>query len=211
MPIRSKEAGEILGISPVTVRLWCRQGKLEYTLSATGQRTFNREYLEHRRRELLGLPPEQGQKIFYARSSNGNDVAIATQIEKLTQAYGEPDHIYTDKASGLNEHRRGLNAMLKHIEQHPHSTIHITNNDRLTRFGYAYIENHVNTLKSTITVLDSKDTKEPHHILMEDFMSLIASFSGKFYRLRGWEQRRKLLNDALQELPQQEQPATDIS
>jgi hypothetical protein len=29
---------------------------------------------------------------------------------------------------------------------------------------------------------------------MEDFMSLLTSFSGKFYRLRGWEQQRKLVD-----------------
>lgn len=57
MPIRAKEAGDILGISPVTVRLWCRQGKLEYETSVTGQRIFNKEYLENYRREKLGIEP----------------------------------------------------------------------------------------------------------------------------------------------------------
>ena len=30
---------------------------------------------------------------------------------------------------------------------------------------------------------------------MQDFMSLLASFSGKFYRLRGWKQQQKFLKD----------------
>ena len=35
---------------------------------------------------------------------------------------------------------------------------------------------------------------------MQDFMSLLASFSGKFYRLRGWEQRKKFLDDVQKEV-----------
>lgn len=35
---------------------------------------------------------------------------------------------------------------------------------------------------------------------MEDFMSLLASFSGKFYRLRGWEQQRKLVDNVSKNL-----------
>lgn len=33
-------------------------------------------------------------------------------------------------------------------------------------------------------------------IIMQDFMSLIASFSGKFYRLRGYDSQKKLLSKA---------------
>ena len=32
--------------------------------------------------------------------------------------------------------------------------------------------------------------------LMGDFMALLASFSGRFYRIRGWDQQRRLLADA---------------
>jgi len=31
-------------------------------------------------------------------------------------------------------------------------------------------------------------------------MSLLASFSGKFYRLRGWEQQRKLIDNVNKKL-----------
>ena len=40
---------------------------------------------------------------------------------------------------------------------------------------------------------------------MQDFMSLLASFSGKFYRIRGWEQRKKLLKDVNEEVAKHEQ------
>ncbi len=40
-----------------------------------------------------------------------------------------------------------------------------------------------------IVVLDNNDNKEPLEVLMQDLMSLLSSFSGKFYRLRGWKQQ----------------------
>ena len=40
MAIRVTEAAKILGVSPITVRRWCNDGKLEYSLSAAGQRVF---------------------------------------------------------------------------------------------------------------------------------------------------------------------------
>lgn len=36
----------------------------------------------------------------------------------------------------------------------------------------------------------------PQEVLMQDFMSLIASFSGKLYRLRGYDNQKKLLSKA---------------
>lgn len=71
----------------------------------------------------------------------------------------------------------------------------ITNKDRITRFGYSYLEELLESYGSTLTVLDSDETKEPMEVLMQDFMSLFASFTGKFYRVRGYEQQKKFLKD----------------
>lgn len=76
----------------------------------------------------------------------------------------------------------------------------ITNKDRLTRFGFSYLEELLTVYGAEVVVLDSADTREPHAVLMEDFMALLASFSGKFYRLRGWEQQRKLIDDVAKKL-----------
>ena len=41
--------------------------------------------------------------------------------------------------------------------------------------------------------------------LMNDFMSLIASFSGKFYQLRGYTQQKQLLTQAEHNIDQKMQ------
>lgn len=197
--LRVKQAGELLGISPATVRLWCNNGKLPYHLSAAGQRIFYKDELLAFKSQQLGQEsPSKTRRIFYARSSNGNDITIDTQIRKLTTEYGNPDEIITDKGSGLNENRKGLQKLLKIITDSKNDElikVYVTNKDRLTRFGFTYITTLIESHNASIVVLDSDDTKEPQEILMQDFMSLLASFSGRFYRLRGWEQQKKLLND----------------
>lgn len=194
-PLRVSEAARILNLSPGTVRNWCKQGKLEYSLSVSGQKVFDREYIYNLARETQGLEPITVKPvIFYARSSDGNDVTINTQIEKLTQSFGKPDKVYKDKASGLNDSRRGLRGLLNYCKKNP-SHVYITNKDRITRFGYSYLEELLESYGSTLTVLDSDETKEPMEVLMQDFMSLFASFTGKFYRVRGYEQQKKFLKD----------------
>lgn len=210
MPIRVKEAATILGVSPGTVRNWCNQGKLPYHLSAANQRIFNKQELLDFKATSLGEEIEKKEKlVFYIRSSNGNDVTMDTQEKKLREEYGDPDYIIKDKASGLNENRKGFKKLLAMIANNPADSsekikVCVTNRDRLSRFGVGYIEIFAPLHNTEIVVLDSDDTKEPHEVLMQDFMSLLASFSGKFYRLRGWEQQKKLIKKISMEVEKRE-------
>lgn len=194
--MRAKEAGVVLGVSAQTVRKWCNDGVLPFSWSAAGQRVFDGAELERFRRERLGLPVSVSVTVFYVRSSDNNDVSHATQVEKLKSAFGEPDLVIRDKASGLNDNRKGLNKLLDMVNNKEITRVCVTNKDRLTRFGYGYLERYFDAFGVELVVLDDSSTKEPHEVLMHDFMSLIASFSGRFYRIRGWEQQRKLLKSA---------------
>lgn len=55
--LRVGDAGRILGIKPVTVRKWCREGKLKSSRSAAGHRIFDEEYILEKKRELIKEPP----------------------------------------------------------------------------------------------------------------------------------------------------------
>lgn len=113
-PLRVSEAAKILQLSPGTVRNWCNEGKLEYELSISGQRVFNREYIHNLARKSQGLEPVTTKStIFYTRSSDGNDVSLQTQLEKLEKHYGSPDKAYKDKASGLSDKRRRITSIIE--------------------------------------------------------------------------------------------------
>ena len=66
-----------------------------------------------------------------------------------------------------------------------YSNVYITYKDRLTRFGYHYLEKvfyHYGV--NIIVVKDIDIEKSIEQELAEDLMSLIVSFSGKLYGLR---------------------------
>lgn len=202
--LRVTDAARLLGLHPMTVRKWAKEGKLEYTWSVAGQRLFDSDYLEQLVRDRN--PESDTVTVFYVRSSGASDVLQETQKEKLTTAYGEPARIFTDAASGLNENRRGLRQLLDFVKESTSPVaVFVTNKDRLTRFGFAHMVELIEAYGGTVTVLDSDDTKEPMDVLLQDFMSLLASFSGKFYRIRGWAQQRQLLEKASAELNTREQ------
>lgn len=192
--VRVKKAAEILRMSPETVRQWSNTGRIECQRSAAGQRVFNEDYLRS-----LVEPESEGsspQHVFYVRSSSGQDTPMETQSKALEVAYGSPVKVFSDKASGLNERRKGLAALLNWVNEHPGTTVCVTAKDRLTRFGFTYLEMLIQDRGGKVFVLDDEAVKEPHEALMGDFMALLASFSGRFYRIRGWDQQRRLLTDA---------------
>ena len=192
--VRVKKAAEILRMSPETVRQWSNTGRIECQRSAAGQRVFDEDYL----RSLVG-PESEGsspQHVFYVRSSSGQDTPMEAQSKALEATYGKPVKVFSDKASGLNERRKELAALLNWVNEHPGTTVCVTAKDRLTRFGFTYLEMLIHDRGGQVVVLDDEATKEPHEALMGDFMALLASFSGRFYRIRGWDQQRRLLADA---------------
>lgn len=190
--VRVKKAAEILRLSPETVRQWSNTGRIECHRSAAGQRVFDEDYLK----SLVEPEDSSSQYVFYVRSSSGQDTPMETQRKTLETAYGKPVKVFSDKASGLNERRKGLSSMLHWVSKHPGTTVCVTAKDRLTRFGFTYLEMLIHDRGGQVVVLDDEATKEPHEALMDDFMALLASFSGRFYRIRGWEQQRHLLMEA---------------
>ena len=200
--MRIGEAAKELGICVGTVRNYCRTGQLEYSLTPGGQRFFTSEQLRKFRESKGVLPsPDTSQpKAFYVRSSSGDKKLIQHQIDELTQAYGTPTKIYRDAGSGLNENRPGLNKLLEDVSKGCYNTVCATYEDRITRFGFKYIQKLVEQNGASITILHNREQYTLEKELMQDFMSLVASFSGRFYRIRGYREQHKLLEAANQEL-----------
>lgn len=202
--MRVKQAADYLNVTPQTVRNWNNAGDLPCEYNGAGQRIFSKEDLDAYKRNRMGLEPVPEPDpliVFYTRTSSKQDVSLENQKQKLIQSYGDPDEVFTDVGSGLNDNRKGLNKLISYLEKSDHPvTVHVTNKDRLTRFGYNYLVKLFSSHGATITILDSDDTKEPLEVLMQDFMSLLASFSGRFYRLRGWKQRKQFLQDVQDEV-----------
>ena len=69
--------------------------------------------------------------------------------------------------------------------------IFITYKERLTRFGFEYIESICNLHNVEIVIMQlEQDNKSVEEELVEDIMSLLASFSGKLYGLRSYKNKK---------------------
>jgi putative resolvase len=195
--LRVHEVAEQLNVSPHAVRLYVIKGELECSYTPRGQRVFTQEQVD----AFKGITPKTTKRIaFYARSSSGDPTLIKSQFDALEETYDEPVMRVSDKSSGLNENRPGLWKLVNKAKNDDITHIAVTQKDRLTRFGYRFIEELFKTHGVEILVLGSDKELSLQEELMQDFMNLIASFSGKFYRLRGYEQQRSLLNKAVERL-----------
>lgn len=89
--------------------------------------------------------------------------------------------------------------MIRDAKAGEFGTIYVTHLDRLNRFGVLYLKQLFDEYNvQVVNLYDDKKTDEDE--LMSDFMSLIASFSGKYYRMRSKENQKKLLKEAEKEL-----------
>lgn len=199
---RVHEVAELLKVSTSAVRDYVRRGLLECDRTPSNQRVFSQEQVD----AFLGVQQNNDERLIvaYVRSSRGLNTELESQKRALTEAYGVPQVVYSDKGSGLNEKRKGLNKLLDDVEQGKVKTVLITQKDRLTRFGYDYLVRHLEGYNVQIVVFGEKETTLQEELL-QDFMSLIASFSGKFYRLRGYEQQKQLLNTLQENLNEKTQ------
>ena len=201
--MRMNEAAARIGVHPATLRRYIKQGRLHCTRTPGGQRIFTEQDIKDFQATYQPEsqePANEPRIAFYTRESDGNKTALQNQYKELKTHYGTPIKSYSDVASGLNENRKGLKKLLNDAKNNKYDILCITAKDRLTRFGYNYLEELLNQYGVTIQVVDDIKIKTPQEELLQDFMSLLASFSGKYYKLRSNEHKRDLLRKAEEEL-----------
>jgi putative resolvase len=92
--------------------------------------------------------------------------------------------VLKDVASGLNTQRKGLLKLFKLVEGRSVDVVLITYKDRLTRFGFEYIEEFFSTMGVKIEVVFGEEPKDGTQELVEDLISITTSFAGKIYGIR---------------------------
>lgn len=127
------------------------------------------------------------KKICYARVSSHDQKKhgdLDRQSMRLMQAVGGPAEVIQDTGSGLNAKRKGLSKLIDMVIAGDVETVYITHKDRLTRFGYEYLERFFKVFGTEIVVTEDRLDQIAQEDLVEDMMSLLASFSGKLYGMR---------------------------
>lgn len=95
----------------------------------------------------------------------------------------QPDEIYKEIASGMNDNRKELNRLIDDVISEKIQTVYISFKDRLTRFGFDYLKNLFARYDTEIVVLDNfeESNKNFQEELTEDLISVIHYFSMKLY------------------------------
>lgn len=137
--------------------------------------------------------------VCYARvSSSENKKNLDSQAERLVaycNAKGyKVKQIIKECASGLNDKRPKLVNLIKDSEI---SKIIVEHQDRLTRFGFNYINLFMKSKNCQIEVInEAANDKED---LMQDFVSLVTCFTARLYGLRRSKRKTEKLIKALED------------
>ena len=132
--------------------------------------------------------------IVYARvSSYENKSNLDAQADRLIQ-YCEAlglivSEVVKECASGLNDNRPKLSKIFRDRKA---TKIVVEHEDRLTRFGYKYIE--LLYPECEIIVVDPCEDKQD---LFEDFISLVTSFCARIYGRRRSRRKTEQIIEAL--------------
>lgn len=122
--------------------------------------------------------------VIYARvSSSENKSNLDSQAKRLEQyamARGyQIEEIIKEIGSGVNDNRKKLQKILKDGKA---TCIIVEHKDRLTRFGYNYLETLLDHIGCRIEVVNKADGDKED--LMQDLVSIITSFCARYYGLR---------------------------
>lgn len=194
------EVADILNITTKTVRNYDAKGIIHTERTAGNHRAVMRDELLRILREKGMLYDDTASKrrdIVYARVSSHDqknhgdlDRQALFLVEKIPDL--QNPLILKEVGSGLNDKRPKLQEILQMVSKGEVRNVYITYRDRLTRFGFYYLQTMFNACGTNIIVVkDIRDEKSVQEELVEDMMALIASFSGKLYGLRSRESRFK--------------------
>ena len=99
-------------------------------------------------------------------------------------------YIIKDVGSRLNDNRSGFVKLTDLIISHKINKLIIEHKDRLTRFKFKFIKKMFESYGCEVIVINGMDVSDTEE-LAADMMSLLASFSSKFYGKRSAERRKK--------------------
>ncbi|WP_131160727.1 IS607 family transposase [Aeropyrum pernix] len=199
-----REASRRLGIHYVTLKRWIYSGKIRAVRTPTGRWMIPQSEIEG----IISGKAEvkEVRAIIYARvSSSDQKSELERQIQYLAQyclakGYKVID-VLSDVASGLKANRTGLLKLFNYIVNRQVDVVVVTYKDRLTRFGFEYLEYFFKQFGVRIEVVDGEEPKDVYQELVEDLIAIVTSFAGKLYGMRSHKKKqlvqgfRKLLEE----------------
>ena len=178
------------GINYHTAYKWFHQGLIPNSIKLpTGTILINEENNVKNKPENI---------VIYARVSNhSRKNELEYQVDRIAQYCSSKGYRvnkqYKEIASGMNDNRLQLWKML---DSNP-TIIVVENKDRLTRFGFNYLQKLLEKQGCKVEVmnLDQEDETD----LIKDLVSIITSFCCRLYGIRRAQNKIKKIKETLTE------------
>jgi DNA binding domain, excisionase family len=190
---KTGELAKMIGKQTRTVQSYCTKGYINSIIIPSGKRIISRdEVIKYLKKSKLLYEDNNKIDLIYARVSTNkqkNRGDLNRQIEYITKKIININpknlKIFSEVGSGLNDNRKELNKVLAMVMNDEIDRIFILYKDRLTRFGFNYLEQICNKYGTKIIVISKEiHEKSIQEELAEDIISIIHSFSGKLYGMR---------------------------
>nr|BBH86133.1 hypothetical protein KTC_08840 [Thermosporothrix sp. COM3] len=157
---------------------------------------------------IIVREPEQRQEVpsvaLYARVSSADQKEdLERQMQRLkdyaaSRGY-QVKRTVSDLASGLNENRPKLLKLLTDLSI---TVVVVEHRDRLTRFGFTYIEQLMQTQGRRIEVIFPSDTDTD---LVDDFIAIITSMASRIYGRRTSKRRAEKIKQCVEQAMKEEE------
>lgn len=179
MYVSSKEASEILGLHPNTLRRYAKEGKINFIRTVGGNRRYDVESF---------LLPDRKEKytIVYCRvSSDKQKDDLERQVSVMSETYPEAI-IIKDIGSGINYNRKGIKTLLELLLRGDRISLVVAHRDRLARFGTELFEFLLKSNGGELVVL-SDEEKSSEQKLTEDLLTILHVFSCRMHGSRKYK------------------------
>lgn len=194
--ISIREASQICGIKPQTLRKMADNNQISCYRTPSGQRKFDLASLEKMFSSTNPVTQVQEftkQNYLYTRVSSRKQMDdLARQVEYLKSISTEYDSYISisDVGSGINFKRQGLSTILDSCIQRSIGEVVIAHRDRLSRFGFELIKLFIEKCGGKIVVIDDEKDKSSEQELAEDLLSIVHIYSCKQMGKRSYKSRK---------------------
>ena len=195
--LRIGQAAKILCVSTKSIRRWDKAGKIHCFRTPGGHRRI--ALIEIKRIKSGQLAQTKAvQPAIYARVSSHEQkqkgdlqrqIDLAQQYCKSLGFTSAP--VFKDIGSGLNTKRRGFLKLCRQIESGNINHVVLTYPDRLTRFGFQYLEHYFASHGASIEIINQSTDSSLEQELVQDLISIVTSFSGRVHGLRSARARKQ--------------------
>ena len=194
MWVSTKDALLALHITRKTLHSWAVSGKIQVKKLSTRKFLYNLNSVANFQEEVIR------KNVVYGRVSNTEQKDDLSRQLKLIKEYMIangviPDLVFSDIASGMNEDRTDLCKLLQLIIAGEINKVYISYKDRLTRFGFGYMEQIFKMHGTTIEIVNLTDESDFQSELTEDLVSVIHHFSMEMH-----SNSRKMLKQVAKDL-----------